>query len=292
MTTRKSAEEVSRLVPALVSANNADAEEWQALRDQSKAFGSANLRTYPVSLQMLEQRSGLTPASLGLDGDSSGVDLDEFKYATLFVTGGSAVLGVAALALLPPNVGAAVCYLVALVPILFLAVGSTAPQLIANAIVSLRGGNGGETGVSQSDRVCRHEAAHFCCGYWCGLAITGYSTTDPGKPRVEFGVAPSERRGYSATQVAALAVTSLGGSVGEALAFGMASGAAQDLMALQQIFQRASDFYGAAAQQDVTRWAALTAAQMLRQNSDKYEQIVQALQRQASVGECVKLLES
>jgi hypothetical protein len=207
------------------------------------------------------------------------------------VTGGSAVAGVAALALLPPNVGATVCYLVALVPILFLAVGSTAPQVIANAIVSLREGESGG-GVSQIDRVCRHEAAHFCCGYWCGLAITGYSTADPAGPRVEFGVAPSERRGYSATQVAALAVTSLGGSVGEALGFGTASGAAQDLMALQQIFQRASDFYGAAAQQDVTRWAALAAAQLLRQNSAKYEQVVQALQRQASVEECVEILES
>jgi hypothetical protein len=289
--TKKSAEEVSRLVPTLISSNAVE-EEWQALRQQSKTFGSANLRTYPVSMQMLEQRAGLNAVSLGLDGDPSGVSLDEFKYATLFVTGGSAVLGVAALAFLPPNVGATICYLFALVPIVFLALGSSAPQVIANAIVSLRGGDGDKEGVSQIDRICRHEAAHFCCGYWCGLAIAGYSATDSNSPRVEFDVAPSEPRGYSAAQVAALAVTSLGGSVGEALAFGTASGAVQDLLALQLVFKRASDFYGAATQQDVTRWAALTAAQLLRQNSVKYEQVVQALQRQAPVEECVQILES
>jgi hypothetical protein len=289
---KKSAEEISQLVPALLSkGNEATTEDWQALQQQSKAFGSANLRTYPVSLQMLEQRgAGLTASSLGLD--DSDVNLDDFKYATLFVTLGSAVVGVLALAVLPPNVGATVCYLVALLPVLFLAVGSTAPQVIANAIAGLRGNNAGDAnGVSAKDRICRHEAAHLCCGYWCGLAITDYATNDPGNPRVEFGVAPSEPRGYSATQVAALAVASLGGSVGEAIALGRANGAAQDLQVLQSVFQRASDFYGAAAQQDVTRWAALTASQLLRQHADKYEKVVQAIERQASIDECVRILE-
>lgn len=281
--------DLSKLVPELVG-SQANDSAWEQVQQQSRIFGSANLRTFPVSMQTLEQRTGLTAASLGLD-DSS-VDLDDFKYATLYVAGGSAVLGVMALAFLPPNIGATICYLVALIPIVFLGVGSTAPQLIANAIASIKGGGDGASGVSQKDRICRHEAAHFCCGYWCGLPIQDYSTSEGGNPRVEFGVTPSEARGYSATQVAALAVTSLAGSVGEALAWGTARGAAQDLMALQQVFGRASDFYGAAAQQDVTRWAALTATLLLKQNAAKYEQVAQALQRNAPVEECVRILET
>jgi hypothetical protein len=278
------------MVPALVESRG-DASQWQQLQQQSRVFGSANLRTFPVSMQMLEQRTGLTAASLGLDYSSS--NLDDFKYATLYVAGGSTVLGVLALAVLPPNIGATVCYLVALIPIVFLGIGSTAPQLIANAIASIKGttGDGSASNVSQKERICRHEAAHFCCGYWSGLPIQDYSTVDAANPRVEFGVTPAEPRGYSATQVAALAVTALAGSVGEALAWSTAGGAAQDLLALQQVFGRGADFYGAAAQEDVTRWAALTSAQLLRQNAAKYEQVVQALQRQAPIEECVQILE-
>ena len=92
--------------------------------------GVGDLRSYPVSLSMLEQRSGLTPKSLGVGVEE--VSLDDFKYATLYVTGGCSIIGVAALAFLPENIGATVCYLVALIPILFLGVGSTAPAAIAN----------------------------------------------------------------------------------------------------------------------------------------------------------------
>jgi len=281
---------VQALVPRILSESDIakQAEQWQELKDSQSvtAFGSANVKTFPVSLAMLEQRTGLTADTLGLA--ETEVSLDDFKYATLYVAGGSAVAAIASLAFLPPNVGATLCYLFALLPIVFLGIGSTAPGLIANAIAGLRG-DGSDSSVAKEERVCRHEAAHFCCGYWCGLPVSSYSVED-GVARVEFGVASTNN--YSNTEVAALAVTALAGLVGEARKWGKAVGATEDLMALDFVFRRSGEFIGAAAQQDLTRWGAMSAALLLKQNEEIYEQVVEAFQRQASIEECIAILES
>jgi len=271
-------------------------QDWSTLAKSSSVFGSANVRTFAVSLAMLEQRTGLTARSLGLDdgtGAQGGADLDDLKWATVIVALGSAALGVAALALLPPNIGATACYLIALIPVLFLGIGSTAPGLILNVIGSIKGGGGvGEKGnaqsVSQRERRVRHEAAHLCCGYWCGLPVQSYSVDENGA-QVEFG--STSPPPYSPTQVAALAVTGLAGLVAEALQWSNAQGATQDLLLVDSIFRKGQDFYGAAAQQDLTRWAAFTAVQLLRQYEAKYERVVQAMNNQAPLADCVAILE-
>ena len=287
---KKSADEFKALVPALISETDAvkQAALWEELKSSNtvSGFGQAVLRTFPVSLQMLEQRTSLTTESLGLDDNS--VNLDDFKYATLYVVGGCSIAGVASLALLPPNVGATLCYLFALVPVVFLGIGSSAPQVISNVIASVKGTQG--EGVSSQERICRHEAAHFCCGYWCGLPVSGYSVLD-GVARVEFGVGSSGGK-YSQTEVAALAVTALSGLAGEALKWKKAEGAAADLMQLDSVFRQSAEFIGAAQQQDLTRWGALTAANLLRSNEEKYEKVVEAFRRQAPVDECIVILES
>jgi hypothetical protein len=288
---KKSTEQVQALIPAILAETNlaSQALAWQDLVDSQsvRAFGSASLRTFPVSLSMLQSRTGLTAETLGLA--TTEIELDDFKYATLYVTGGATVLGVASLAFLPPNVGATVCYLMALIPIAFIAVGSTAPAAIADAIAAVKGSSDpNRGGVSNTERRVRHEAAHFCCGYWCGLPVSQYSVED-GVSRVEFDVASSQ---YSSTEVAALAVTALAGIVGEAYKWNKAVGAAQDLAVLDVVLRRSKEFIGAAAQQDLTRWGALTAALLLKQNAAKYEQVVTAFQRQASIDECVAILES
>ena len=121
--------------------SGSSAEEWSNLKESGALsnFGVANLKTFPVTLSNLESRTGLTAVSLGLEGPDAG-SLDDFKYATLFVLGGSSIGGVAALALLPENIGATVCYGFALVPVLFLGLGSTAPGLIVEAIAKIKGG--------------------------------------------------------------------------------------------------------------------------------------------------------
>ena len=83
---------------------------WKAAQTSSANTNSpAPLRPYPVSLNVLEQRTGgkITATSLGVGGEDD-VSLDDFKYATLGVLAFSSITGVLALAFLPENVGATV----------------------------------------------------------------------------------------------------------------------------------------------------------------------------------------
>lgn len=253
--------------------------------------GSGDLRSFPVSLQMLESRSGLTSEKLGVGVEE--VSLDDFKYATLWVTGGCSVIGVASLAFLPENIGATICYLAALIPILFLGVGSTAPAAIANVIASLKGN---DDPVAKVDRVCRHEAAHFLCGYLCGLPIAGYETTgDENIPRVEFHETKqgplTARKELSDDEVNALTVVAMSGAVAEAVTFGTAAGTNSDLVELEGVFRRSQNFLGAEKRQDLTRWGALTAYRLLTEHKSKLDKLVDAFAAKQSVAECAAILE-
>lgn len=295
---KKTFDEVKLVLPEIVNESDLikQAAAWDELKTSNSItkFGSANLRTFPVSLSMLEQRTGITADAIFVDTNPN-VNLDDFKYATLYVAGFSTIAGVSSLALLPPNIGATLCYLFALIPILFLAIGSTAPGLIADviAVVKEKSNNDNESNssiIDPIDRKARHEAAHFCCGYWCGLPVQSYTIQEDGICQVEFAV--SRNTQYTSTEVAALAVTALSGLVGEVMKYKNAVGATQDLLVLENVFRKSSEFIGSASQQDLTRWGALTAALLLKQNYDKYEQIVEAFRKQVSIEECIAILES
>ena len=264
--------------------------ELSLYKSATMEAGSGDLRSYPVSQSMLEQRSGLTGETLGVGKEE--VTLDDLKFATLWVVGGSSVAGVASLALLPENIGATVCYFVALFPILFLGVGSTAPQLIANVIAGFKGE---KDTVNRVDRVCRHEAAHFLCGYLCGLPIASYATADEDIPRVEFhdtAEGPlTAKRELTEDEVNTLAVVAMSGSVAEVMEFGQADGTSGDLIGLQNVFRRSAEFIGSEKQQDLTRWGALTAYRLLNANKDKLDKLVFAFAAQKSIAECIAEIE-
>eukprot|EP00559_Dactyliosolen_fragilissimus_P004934 CAMPEP_0184871954 /NCGR_PEP_ID=MMETSP0580-20130426/41013_1 /TAXON_ID=1118495 /ORGANISM="Dactyliosolen fragilissimus" /LENGTH=470 /DNA_ID=CAMNT_0027374683 /DNA_START=212 /DNA_END=1624 /DNA_ORIENTATION=+ len=203
---------------------------WKAAqRGPANTSFPTPLRPYPVSLSLLSTRSGgkLTPASLGVDGNDPDVSLDDFKDYTIGVTLGSSALAIAALALLPQNIGATLCYLIALIPIAFIGVGSTAPGIIAGLIQSLKGT--ADTQELQSERVCRHEAGHFLCGYLCGLPISGVSIEDS-IPRIEFALPSSTSSPNEFTQddIAAWSVVALSGSVAEVMGTGVANVSIED----------------------------------------------------------------
>lgn len=268
---------------------------WKAALTSSVNTNSPSpLRPYPVSLGFLEQRTAgkITAKSLGIGGEAD-VSLDDFKYATLGVVLGSSILGVFALAFLPPNIGPTICYIAALVPIVFLGIGSSAPGIIAGAIASLKGTK--EEKSEQEDRVCRHEAGHFLCGYLCGLPIKGYSTNDLGVSCVEFYPSTDGdmlKRELSSEEIAIMCVVAMSGSVAEVLKFGMAKGGANDLLELDSLMRRSSEFIGAQKQQDLTRWGALAAYNIINANNDKFEKLVNAFKERKSVSECIVAIEA
>ena len=206
---------------------------------KSAVLGASSLRTFPVSLDFLSSRTGdqITGESLGISGEMD-VSLDDFKDATIAVTLGSTILAIGSLAVLPPNVGATFCYLFALIPIAFIAVGSTAPGIIAAAIASTQGT--ADDKEQREDRICRHEAGHMLCGYLCGLPVKNYEITDTGYPCVEFaptGEGDATGRELGQEEIAALSVVAMSGSVAEALSLGDAKGGENDLLELQSLFQ-------------------------------------------------------
>ena len=221
---------------------------------KSAVTGPNALRTYPVSLDFLSSRTGdqINGTSLGISGEMD-VSLDDFKDATIAVTLGSTVLAIGSLVLLPQNIGATLCYLFALIPVAFIAVGSSAPGLIAAGIAATQGT--ADDQEKREDRICRHEAAHFLCGYLCGLPVKSYEITDTGFPCVEFhssGEGEAAGRELSQEEIAALSIVAMSGSVAEALSLGEAKGGENDLLQLDQFFRRSKEFIGAAKQQEVS----------------------------------------
>jgi len=273
------------------------AKEGELMLWNAAAKGSAGLpskRPYPVSLDVLERRSDgkITGENLGVGGDSE-VSLENFQDLTIGVVVGSTVLAVACLAFLPENVGATLCYLFALIPILFVGIGSTSPGIIAAAIVAVRGSKSEK--VAREDRVLRHEAAHFLCGYLCGLPIKQYSLID-GFPCVEFFPsgevdAVSGKRELESEEIAALSIVALSGSVAEVMEFEQAQGGENDLLELSNMFRRSKEFIGAEKQQDLTRWGALASYQLLKENAKIYERLVEAFEKQKTVAECIAVIE-
>lgn len=257
--------------------------------------GSGDLRNFPVTLQTLENRSGLTSEKLGIGEEE--VSLDDFKYGTLWLTGGCTLGGIASLAFLPENIGATLCYFLALVPILWLAVGSTVPAAIASLILVIKGQDDG--GVDPTERICRHEAAHFLSGYLCGLPVANYATAeDSDIPRVEFhyssdpaAVATAANRELTMEEINALTVVAMSGAVAEAMKFEKAKGGNADLRELQNIFRKSEQFLGAQKQQDMTRWGALTAYRLLNTNSKKLDALVEAFSQKKTIADCVAIVE-
>lgn len=248
---------------------------------------------FPVTLQSLESRTDgkITGASLGIGGEGD-VKFEDFQDLTVAVVLGSTGLGIASLALLPENIGATLTYLFALIPVGFIGVGSVAPGLIAEVIQGSRQTSDDE--IKRKERICRHEAGHFLCGYLCGLPVKSYEiNADTGAACVEFHMDGSEAGGkLSEDDLAALSVVAMSGSVAEILAYEKARGGENDLLQLQDCFRRGKDFIGAAKQQDLTRWGALTAYSMIKGNMGKYEKLVDAFKEKKNLAECVAIIES
>ena len=232
-------------------------------------------------------------AATGIDGardllSQEEVSNDQLGALTAGVFVISAILAIASGALIGGNVGASFTYIFAVLPIVFLGVGSSSPGVIVALYGIVRG-----AAEDVSERRRRHESAHLVAGYKLGLPVAEYSAGD--RPRVEFYY--EQGRPYSRDEAEALACVALSGAVGECEAFGQAKGAQQDFADLQDIFDRVQPPLTPAEQQSATRRACLNAYGVLygkrsRKDGAAVAAVDAAMARGATLGEVVCALEN
>ncbi|GFH21931.1 uncharacterized protein HaLaN_19320, partial [Haematococcus lacustris] len=144
------------------------------------------------------------------------------------------------------------------------------------------------------ERVTRHEAAHFLVGYLAGCPVTSYSIL-LGQERVEFAEARLQKRLYEKTledeEVDTLAIVAVAGIAAEGQQYEEVMGQTADLLDLQRILLRSKNKLSDQAQQNMTRWAVMTAGGLLRRYKKEHEAVIAAMSRGASVFECIRAIE-
>ncbi|KAM6563692.1 hypothetical protein CsatB_023690 [Cannabis sativa] len=204
------------------------------------------------------------------------------------VVGTTGFLGVLA-GQLPGDWGFFVPYLIGSISLIVLAVGSISPGLLQAAI------NGFSTFFPDyQERIARHEAAHFLVGYLLGLPILGYSL-DIGKEHVNLIDERLEKLIYSgqldAKELDRLAVVAMAGLAAEGLKYDKVIGQSADLFTLQRFINRSKPQISKDQQQNLTRWAVLFAATLLKNNKDLHEALITKMTQNATILECIEAIE-
>ncbi|KAK9670518.1 hypothetical protein RND81_13G206800 [Saponaria officinalis] len=208
-----------------------------------------------------------------------------FLTTVVGTTGAVAVLA----GQLPGDWGFFLPYLIGSIPLLVLAVGSVSPGLL-QAII----GKFSAVFPDYQERIARHEAAHFLVAYLLGLPILGYSL-DLGKEHVNLVNDKLEKLIYSgkldAKELDRLAVVTMAGLAAEGLTYEKVVGQSADLFTLQRFLNRSNPQLSKAQQQNLTRWAVLLAASLLKTNKAVHEALMEAMSKKASALECIKAIE-
>jgi len=185
-------------------------------------------------------------------------------------------------------------YLFAGIPIGILAIGSTAPGILFLPIEAFKAATANEEEkANRGLRVCKHEASHMLCAHVLGLAIQDVVVDAKGPRVVVYDEEMATQPGVlvAAEQINALAVVAVSGLMAEADAYGKALGVQEDLKLLNTILLRCKTPMQANEQQDLTRYAALTAWTIIKKHERAYDAIVGALQEGKGVVECLRAAE-
>ena len=186
-------------------------------------------------------------------------------------------------------------YLFAGVPIAILAIGSTAPGILFLPIEAFKAATASaEEKRSRGLRVIKHEASHMLCAHVLGLPIQDVVVGTKGPRVIVHDEEAATQPGVfvESEQINALAVVAVSGLMAEADAYGAALGVQEDLKLLNQILLRCKPPMKANEQQDLTRYAALTAWTILKKHERAYEAIVSALEQGKGVAECLQAAEA
>eukprot|EP00271_Cylindrocystis_brebissonii_P005113 TRINITY_DN17058_c0_g1_i1.p1 TRINITY_DN17058_c0_g1~~TRINITY_DN17058_c0_g1_i1.p1 ORF type:complete len:360 (-),score=57.72 TRINITY_DN17058_c0_g1_i1:555-1634(-) len=205
-----------------------------------------------------------------------------------YVVGGTSILAVAA-GQLPGDWGFFVPYLLGSVSLVVLAIGSTAPGLFEAALALVSKGF-----PDAQERVLRHEAAHFLIAYLVGLPCVGYSL-DLGKEHTNLMDEKLVKRIYTSSlegsELDRLAVVSMAGLAAEGLTYDKVMGQSADLFSLQRLMNRSKTKLSNEQQQNLTRWAVFFAATLLKTQQAAFEALMKAMEKKASVAECIQAIE-
>ncbi|KAF8651318.1 hypothetical protein HU200_063574 [Digitaria exilis] len=209
-----------------------------------------------------------------------------FLFTVVGTTGFLAVLA----GQLPGDWGFFVPYLIGSISLIVLAVGSVAPGLLQAAI-----GAFSTVFPDNQERIARHEAAHFLVAYLIGLPILGYSL-DIGKEHVNLIDEQLQKLIYSGQldgkELDRLAVVSMAGLAAEGLEYDKVVGQSADLFTLQRFINRTKPQLSKDQQQNLTRWAVLFAASLLKNNKAAHEALMSAMSQKANVLECIEAIEN
>ncbi|XP_024525050.1 uncharacterized protein LOC9654551 isoform X1 [Selaginella moellendorffii] len=208
---------------------------------------------------------------------------------------------------LPGDWGFFVPYLLGGISLAVLAIGSTAPGLLQAAINSFS-----SVFPDYQERLLRHEAAHFLIAYLVGLPVLGYSL-DIGKEHVNLVDEKLQKKIYEgfldgneldrylnsnsflsfevSFYCIRLAVVSMAGLAAEALKYDKVIGQSADLFSLQRLINRSKPKLSNEQQQNLTRWAVLYAGSLVKNKSKAFDSLMAAMERNASVSECIEAIE-
>ncbi|CAG9462860.1 unnamed protein product [Pedinophyceae sp. YPF-701] len=236
-----------------------------------------------VSVGELRMVGIKNPEALGIPS----VRNDAAFLATTIV--GSSVLAVIASQVLPGQWAPTAAYLIGGAGLIVPIIGSINPAILQFAIdrFSL-------VFPDYRERTRRHEAGHILIGYLCGVAIGDYSL-DLGKEHTDFVESKLERRiiegKLDEDTLNVLAVVAMAGVAAEGTNYEEVIGQSADLLLLQRLMARSETKLNDGQQMNLTRWAAWQACLLLREFSSEYEAVLTALERRASVYECIQAIE-
>ncbi|KAM0871807.1 hypothetical protein ACQ4PT_039141 [Festuca glaucescens] len=191
---------------------------------------------------------------------------------------------------LPGDWGFFVPYLIGSISLVVLGVGSISPGLLQVAI-----GSFSSVFPDYQERIAKHEAAHFLISYLTGLPILGYSL-DIGKEHVNLVDKQIEKLIYSGKldqkELDRLAVITMAGLAAEGLEYDKVVGQSADLFSLQRFLNRTKPPLTKDQQQNLTRWAVLIAASLLKNNKAAHDALVSAMSQKATVLGCIEAIEN
>lgn len=267
-----------------------DSEEVKQAMDQLKELGWAKRwSSQPYVSRRTTSLRELT--TLGIkNAENLAIPSVRNDAAFLFtVVGSTGFLGVLA-GQLPGDWGFFVPYLIGSISLIVLAIGSISPGLLQAAI-----GAFSTVFPDYQERIARHEAAHFLVAYLIGLPIMGYSL-DIGKEHVNLIDDQLQKLIYSGQldqkEIDRLAVVSMAGLAAEGLEYDKVVGQSADLFTLQRFINRTKPPLTKDQQQNLTRWAVLFSASLLKNNKAAHEALMSAMSQKASVLGCIEAIEN